>query len=348
MSTDAQPAASSAAPSPAPTAAPAAATPTPAPTETAPRSLESLTSAQLQNWRLTGELPDAPPDSPSAEIGTAPPEDQAASTDATTEAASEPAEPARGKEKRKKELDAEIQELLQRRAALRAELEQPPPTQAPATDASPGSSPAVSEGAEFPEFDAWAEMPGNAGRSYEAYTRELTRHVYRQEERARHDAHARAERVKACRQRVDEAAKADPEFYKSLAPEVVTLPTFETLQPGEQPTSLHVLGQEILQSEHAARLMRHFSEHKADLQAMARGRAADVVRFIGKLEARFEAAAAPAPTTPPITQAPEPPVTLGSKATAPADDVEAAIARGDYAAYARAQTARELAQAGRR
>jgi hypothetical protein len=352
MSTDANNAASSAAPTPAP-AAPVAAPSTSAPTEApAPRArgLADLSAAERHTWRMTGALPDATDSPSSAESAPAQPAEQAASTDASSEAASEPAAPGqkKGVKARIPELDAEIvtlREKLRERALLRAELEQPTasPTQAPAPDAQPGSSPAVRHGEDFPEFDAWATRPENAGRPYEAYTRELAEHVWTQRETSRQIEAARSERVAAYQSRVTEAAKADPEFYQSLSPAVLNLRTVESLGPGERPGPLDILGTEIMRSEHAAQLMRHYSTHAADLQALARMSPRDVLKAVGRLEARFDAPTQPASTPTPVTQAPDPPVVLGNKATAPVDDADAALARGDFRSYRDAANRRELA-----
>ena len=334
---DAQPAGSSPAESPAPTAL---------------RSLDSMSKAERDSWRLTGKQPEAAPSSDAdvpAESSPAEPAAQAASTDAQTQAASEPA--AAGKKKgvktRNEELDAEIaalNEKLRERAMLRArvaELDQPaaqPPTQ----DVSPGSSPGAVAAEDFPDFDAWAAKPENAGQPYERYVRELARHEYRAEMQQQQRVQAVQTRVEQFRTRVTQAAQADPQLWADLAPEVVNLRPIDDLRPGERPTALNVLAQEIVQSEHAPQLLRHFSRDRAAFARVASMSFADVVREVGRLEARLSTPSQSAFPAIPVSRAPEPPVTLGSKPAAPVDEVDGALSRRDFAAYRDAQNRREL------
>lgn len=320
-----------------------------APTATATRSLDSLSASERDSWRLTGKVPDAaPPADPddTADPSPAEPAAQAASTDATDQAASEPA--AVGKKKgvkaRNEELDAEIAALndkLRQRAMLRAQVEQvdaPPP---PASDVSAGSSPgAVAE--DFPSFDEWAAVPANAGQPYERYVRELARHEYRAEQQQQQRVQAVQTRVEQFRSRVTQAAQADPNLWAELAPEVVNLRPIDDLRPGERPTPLNVLAQEIVQSEHAPALLRHFSRDANALRRVAAMSFADVVREVGRLEARLSAPTTPAIPAVPVSKAPNPPTTLGSKPVAPADEIDGAISRRDFAAYRDAQNRREL------
>ncbi len=134
--------------------------------------LGSLSDAQLDSWRLTGELPAATLPVSTTE-GSTPPEPaaQAASTDASAPPVSETGTPARpNAETRKAALKAEIDTLLQERARLRGELDGiRSGTERRAPDAQPAaSSPAprpTAPVAGFPTLDEFYAQPENAGKN---------------------------------------------------------------------------------------------------------------------------------------------------------------------------------------
>lgn len=316
-------------------------------------SLESLSASEREAWRLTGELPAArseeDPSTP-ADSTPAEPAAQAASTDATSSPDSEPGTPGK---KAKSNADTRVQELLRERAELRDKLARyergeastPPPSQdAPSAASSP--APAGSE--PFPDFDTWSARAEHEGKSYEEYIDARTEYRWTQrQEQERRQAAVRG-RVSAFHERYAAASAADPTFATSLSPAVLALQPVDALPPGAPVTPLNVAAQEIVQSEHAPALLRHFSTHPDELEALRTAAPSVVIRAIAKLEARLDASAGtstPTPTPKAITSAPEPPPTLGSKATAPLDEAAAAVARGDFTAYAAAQNRRETATA---
>ena len=195
---DAQPAESSPAPGPAP-------------------SLESLTPTERTEWRMTGNLPEPPTESPSpAESAPAEPVEQVASTEASPSPAPEPGTP------RKSNADTRIPELLKARAAEReraeraerrlAELEARSQTQ-PDAPAVPSPAP----GDAFPAFDAWAEK--NPDGSYDEYLLGKFEHVQsrkqserQQQQQAQRFIESAVERQTSFQQRYHEAVKSDPQL----------------------------------------------------------------------------------------------------------------------------------------
>jgi hypothetical protein len=131
----------------------------------------------------------------------------------------------------------------------------------------------------------------------------------------------------------------------ALSPAVRALRPIDALPPGAPVDAFNVVAQEIFESEQAPRLLRHFSEQPEALEALRHAPPSHILRVIAKLESRFEAdsSAAPAPPSRTITKAPEPPPTLGSRAAAPVNEAEAALARGDFKAYRAAKNREEMA-----
>ena len=347
MSTDAQPAASSAAP----------------PSVEGPPSLPdlgALSPAEYRTWQLTGKGPDAPAASdppatdpvssepPPAESAPAPPAEQAASTDAQESPASEPGKPSKGKsnaETRIKELLRERHELQQRLAAYEAQLQGPPPAPTPPAASSPAT------GESFPTFEAWIEQYPD--RSYEAYIDARAEHAARQayetiqreaQQRAQAEAveRERAERIAAFQQRYQAAVKADPTFVESLSPTIAELIPVDLLPPGTPIRAEHIIAQEIIQSEHPVRLMRYLSEHPEEYADLLGKRPGAIIRHIGRLDATFDTPTAPPPTRT-VSHAPPPPPMVGTRPAVSADPVEAAIQRGDVEAYIAEANRRELA-----
>jgi hypothetical protein len=315
-------------------------------------SLESLSTSERDHWRLTGEFPGAQQDqqdtSTEAAATAAEPAEQAASTDATPPPASEPGKPA----KKAKNADTRVQELLAERHQLQERLaayergEQP---SAQPTDASrAASSPAAADGDTFPDFDTWAAEPANEGKSYETYTRALVRYELEQEQQQVQRFTVIRARSEAFGQRFEAAKTADPSFVTSLSDAVLQMQPVDALPPGAPVRPINIVAQEIIQSEQATSLLRHFSEHPDELRVLESASPSAIVRAITRLEAKYEdqAGSSPAATTPPrsqITKAPAPPPTLGSRPAAPANEAESALARGDFNAYREAMNRQELA-----
>lgn len=324
----------------------------PADSSPAPAPLAALSSADLKQWRVTGEKPSAA--DPSAEPSASPAassEEQTASTDATPSAASEPAK-GRGVTKRNAELDAEIEALQQKlktRAELRAQLDQAQP--AP-SDAKPAAS---SPASEFPSFDDW--MQSHPHDTYETYVRAAARFEAKQEfdarETARREADAAKQRDDSARSRLDsftkraqEAATADPTIRERIG-RMGSLVPVDALPPGQTIGPENVIAQECVVSPYGVQMAVYLNEHPEEFARLVSLEPVDLVRAMGRLEARFEdAPARPALKT--VTDAPPPPPSIRPRATVPSDEIEAALAAGDFRRYKQLANARDIANAARR
>lgn len=90
---------------------------------------------------------------------------------------------------------------------------------------------------------------------------------------------------------VDTTLQADPTFLGRIAPEVLAIPTFNTLRPGQAPAPIHFLGEELLRSPKVTQLMQHLSDHPDDLQRLATLPPREITRAMAFLEARVGGAA---------------------------------------------------------
>jgi hypothetical protein len=331
------------------------------PTTAADRAVVSGDIASYRSARLAERAgkpldPAAVSDSASDE-----PAEQAASTDATSKPASEPGKPSGHQgnaETRKKELDAEIQSLLKQRADLRREVEgarlKP---QAP--DAKPAvSSPAPAKMETDPEpkledFTADAEKYpdpylslARASARWEA-RQELRSARAADERRAASEKHAESLRVRAetFRDTLAKATEADPGFMDSISDDVKALRPFDALAPGETPTGYNAIAEEVLSSANAPALMKHFSAHPEDLHRIAGLQPRELLRELGRLDARLDGGVTPAPKPAgkTVSGAPAPPTTLGSRGADPTSDADAAVRNDDVAAYRAARLRERIA-----
>ena len=330
--------------------------------------LASLSSDQMQHWRLTGEVPSgaSTPDSPAGTSETdpaasteaqAPPASDAGTSDGQTRNTAEPEYKARTA-KRIEELTGNIRAREERIRALEAELAsaRKPSTPEIAAPATPSAS-AAAPAANLADFVAHPPADQPALRSdqffqqfpdadFDDYTRYSVNHalaardlaVSRRESEAR-AAQARTERINTFVERASAVAA-------SLDPEVANLVPAELLPEGQTPNARNVLAQEIMLSENAGALLKGLTG--ADLAAVDRlTDVASVIRFVARLEARVAAAPAAAALPKRVSDAPAPTVEIGSRAKAPADPVEGAIAADDFQTFRELENKREIAS-GRR
>lgn len=154
--------------------------------------------------------------------------------------------------------------------------------------------------------------------------------------------------------KLDAAKAADPEFVTKLTPEVKALKPISGLAPGEPSGPLNVLWEQVYDSPHLDKLLLHFSAdpqalrsfeqvpaHLATLPPAQRARAhiIHMAQQLGALEARFSAPSAPAaaPTPSTVSAAPPPVPSVTHKAGTSSDPAATAVARGDFAAFDRAE-----------
>ena len=340
MSTTATPDAPIADSSPAPEAVPA------------PVPLDSLTKDQRDKWRLTGERPstsDVPADS-----SPAPASDSPASTEASSVPASDAGKPSKSRrsnaDTRKEELNAEIQALLKQRAELRQEVSRPAPAAVPAASAPAAGTPdplmpnvaqpMLSEATFFAQFP---DRPYGDYTVYAArYAVEQARHEDRQRAQMQERQREIASRGQAFQERM---TSADPDIWTKVLPDIAALKPVDALSPQEPVTIANIVAQEIFISPIAPKLAIYLTDHPEDYRRLLTLSADGVIREMGRLEARLESGATPQPTLKTVTDAPPPPPSIYQRAAPPVDEVEAALAAGDFPRYKQAMNARDIAAA---
>lgn len=151
-------------------------------------------------------------------------------------------------------------------------------------------------------------------------------------------------------QRIQEYAKANPDFDTRVNPRLLEIPMASFLRLQGKPVGPHnVLADETLTSEHVGPLLEHFSTEDGQKdwnRLCAMPSEGHLKRAFGRLEARFDGATSQAPAPKTVSTAPAPPVTLGNRTADTADPVEAALRRKDQAAYTREMNKRDLAALG--
>lgn len=110
-------------------------------------------------------------------------------------------------------------------------------------------------------------------------------------------------------ERIQAAAKADPEFFAKLSPEVLALTPLELLDRSARPGPLNALASEITKSTIPDKLLQHFTDHPDDLRRFEALHPREFLREFVRLETRLDTAPAPASvsTMPSVSQA-KPPV----------------------------------------
>jgi DNA repair exonuclease SbcCD ATPase subunit len=281
------------------------------------------------------------------------PVDQAASTEVTDPPASEPGKPRKNAESRVQELLAERARERSRAEAAERRLAELEAKQTPDVQpAAPSPAPAA-----FPSYDAYLTAHPEA--SYEDYldaradSRAEARYkALKQEEAQTSQRITRTESIQKRDQqfaeRIQTALKADPEFLTNVSDDVKALKPFDAIRDSkgrwtEQPTAKHAIAEELVSSPVAPQLMRHFTDHPEDLSRLATMHPRELLKEMGKLEARFTAPSGSRPAPKTVTDAPEPPTVLGRKPSASADPADAAVQADDVSAYRAARQAQRLA-----
>jgi len=229
-------------------------------------------------------------------------------------------------------------------AAEIARLRTPPPAAAPRRDAAPAPAPTPEK---FPTYDGYLATNPDASLEDWMDARDSWRddkQTAAAQMRAEAAERAQTEQTRATTfsTQVGARTKADPAFLQKISPDVLALRPFAALGEGEVGGPLNAIAEELLDSPVAPALMEHFTAHPEDLQRLTTLRdPRALIREFGKLEARFDAAAAaddaPAPKT--ITAAPTPGTTLGSRPAVAGDPIHSAVASGNFSAFRAASLA---------
>lgn len=299
-------------------------------------ALASASPEALTTWRQTGELP---VETPSPEADSTPadaPVEQAAATQDAKPAASSPARKPKADnnaDTRKAELAADIHELLQRRAQLRRELDAPPTPPAPRRDAKPAASSAAPDATDpEPDPDDAATYPdGIYDRKFMRDSQQwVARDVLRSERAAAIERHRQSEadtqafkRLEGFYERVNEAKTEFPDIERRLAAVHITEGSPVDAWVMESPLGVKLLLGPL-----------------SNVSEVRRIEALPVIAQVREL-VELERSLVPAPAKS-ISDAPDPPRTLGDRATSPVDAVDRAIRSKDVGAFLEAENRREL------
>lgn len=320
--------------------------------------IASLSAEDRTTWRMTGALPTTTTDpAVIAAPATAEPAAQAASTEVSPKADPEPADDLKPKTKARIDALLADRKAAQDRAdALERELAalkapKPAPAEPPAASATATGTredaqrltpdltkPALTD-VEFVE-----QFPEA---TYGDYSRYVVRYELAQDRQATVQQTEAQRRQSTFAAQVATELKANPQWVSTLDPRVAGLVPTEHLPQGQAPTALNRIAQEVFESSQATALMRHLSEHPAEIDRIASLPPDAIVRAMARLEGTLSAGPVKPEVKPlPVSQA-VPLETLGRKPAVDGDPVSAALARGDFRGYREAQNARELAAAGR-
>lgn len=328
-----------------------------------PAAVKAVESGNFRDFAkaetaATLEKRDGKPSTTPADSSPAKPVSQAGSTEPTSPPASEPGTqkpPRKGKD-----ADSRVQELLAERAQLRRELEL---AKQPIETKPADSSPAPAVGEEFPDYPEYLQTHPNA--TLRDWSKAHFEHLRTGEERQRsaHELAAAHDKsvnqvVESFHQQFVEVLKTDPEFLDRIDPAIANARPVQALQRGEKAGPANVIASEVMKSSVAPKLMEHFTAHPEDyarLQQLpahlaglppavaAREHVTWIIRELGKIEASLGRSATPSPQTKPVTGAPDPGTTLGSRPAAPADAAKSAVDKGDFRSAKRAWTAEAAA-----
>ena len=237
-------------------------------------------------------------------------------------------------ERKAAESDRRAAELATKLAAIEARTPaaEPPKVEPPAPVVDP-SDPEPQEA----DFD-----------DYRQFTIAVSKWAYRQEKR---------QETAAAEQAADEKRQADikQEFDTKMATWGTRVNSFIAKHP-DRAANLDAflarvyagtpIGDTLMDSEVGAELADYFAANIAEAERIARLAPIQALRELGKLESQFSpthASARAQPAAKTVTTAPAPPTTLAARTADPADPVAAAVARGDYSTFERAENERALA-----
>lgn len=201
------------------------------------------------------------------------------------------------------------------------------------------------------DFDSYAEF--TAAASYHVTQSVLKEHTARTqvESAVQREVSEIQQTAAKSAERLAKRVEADPAFADRIDPRLLNLETASVRRlKGEPIGPQHVLAEQVMSSEAVDALLEHFStpNGQREWRDLLGKPPADLLRAFGRIEARLEGAtgtqkAAPAPAPKTLSTAPAPKTQLGQRPQEAIDPADAAIGRGDYAAYEAAENAKATA-----
>jgi len=308
--------------------------------------LARMSPAERSTWRNTGEVPgtSAQGDGDAGGDADVVEDHSVAPTPAPAAAAPGADASAAGRtlNKRKQTAQERINDLARHNYRLEGELKalreqlNPSPSR-PAAAATPPVVATSAARAPSADPDEPHEEDFSTYKEYVAaaadYRIKLARNADRAEQARDTQQRQRQEIATAHDARVAAFAAAHPDYDDVIRNQTEVFPT-------------PLLADAVLHSDLPAEIAYYLNTHVEEYRALVNLAPGPMLKALGKLEQRLEAAspAASGGAVPNrVSRAPAPPTTLGGRPATPGDDVDAAVARGDVGSYLRNANARELA-----
>lgn len=310
--------------------------------------LARMSPTERQAWRQTGAVPgtsaqgdgDGGDGSDPAEAGEDPP---VAAPPPSSAPAADASAAGRTLNRRKQTAQERINDLARKNYtlegelnALRAQLASPSRPAAAAEAPPPASAPSAPVPARASSADPDEPQEENFAtyKEYVVAAADYRIQLARQADRAERDREVQQrqfhEVASAHDARVAAFAAAHPDYADVIRNQTDVMPT-------------PLLAEAVLHSDRPAEIAYYLNTHVEEYRALVALAPGPMLKALGKLESRLEADSPALPLPNRISRAPAPPPTLGARPAVPADDVEAAGARGDVGAYLRSANAREIA-----
>jgi len=319
-----------------------------------PPDLGSWTDTEYDNWRATGDSPAPPKQEPKTEESapSEPSAEEPAKAASETEPGSdqETKEPEKEKGKALKARSAELQteiDQLQSRLRQRRELRQELESLAAQSTAKPEpEKPAASTDGE-PMLDTFLDEAEKKGETFaqaiQAHARAHSKWAIDRHESAKAAAEQQrkaSEKSQAFQQRLDAFAAEHPDYD-------AVVESTKSVRFGNE--AFAALQQFALESEKPGELLYHLGKNVPTLQTLASLSPIALIRELAKIELGMGSNGT-APLTQPKKPAepPPPPAALKGRNTPASDDVEEAVASGDFLAYQERANKRDIASRAQR
>lgn len=237
-------------------------------------------------------------------------------------------------ERRIAEQDAELARL---RTAT-PKTDQPP---APKTTPAPAPE-------KFESWDTYSTAHPDA--SYDDYIDARADFRFEQRQQAIQRDQQQAQRAQAVEttqrtfvERMQKLTETDPEFVNGIHPGLLALRPTHALTAGESPTVHNAIADHIMRSDLGPQMLKHFTDHPEDYAEIAALPPQDFFIRMGKLEAALERPQAGASDPKPVSRMAPPATTLGTRASTPVDEEDAAVGSKDFSRFKELQLQKRLA-----
>lgn len=298
-------------------------------------SLTNLSREQRQEWRKTGELP-APK-----------PEESAPSTEPAVDAqpVSEPApasqpDTSKSRQKnadtRKAELQREIQDLLKQRDTLKRETQPGDSAAPPPASAHPAKpDPAKDDPKPTDRLNPATGKPWDGPTGWQDYQEALLAWNRREAVREMQRANQQTEQERRAQESVKKIADGWNQRVAAAVKDLKVTPEDYEAKVSEQllPHLTPVISQFLLESDAGAKVAWYLAENPATTQQIKGLKPLDAARALFRIEQSLTADPSTPTPAPKTTRTPKPAADLGARNAAPADEEEAAVARGDFRAF---------------